>query len=371
MKEKIKTILMIGLICVVATSSVNALGFGIVPLRFTIDEASNGGTYDQTIMIVNTDNDTCNYEFEGTGDIGAWASFYAVDGVTAIDTIEVAGKSRGKIIARFSIPNETAPGSYTGEIYVQTIPKTATGGGGTAADVVLRMASLGTIIVADLSEDLSGIVTNITAMDTEVNNTLRVKVEFQNTGNVNATPAINVTIAMNGSLVDCVYYNKTAVMPGANETIPVEWNTTGQIPGNYSLNVSVSLNSDVLAVQNLTVRILPPGTLARAGNLTAITSEGELAIGQTVKIVATFENTGAIDTTATFVAEVYIDGNLTGEINSDEQVVPVGEKGNLTALLELAIPGDYEIKGHVLYDSKSTDTKELSFAVTTAEPAET
>ena len=367
MKEKIKTILLIGLICIVVTSSVNALGFGIVPLSFTIDDASSGGTYDQTLMIVNVDNDTCNYKFEGTGDIGAWANFYAIDGVTAIDTIEVQGKSREKIIARFTIPNETAPGNYTGVIYVQTIPKTATGGGGAAADVVLRMTSQGTIVIPDLS----GIVTNITAMDTEVNNTLRVKVEFQNTGNVNATPAINVSIATNGSLVDSIYYNKTAVMPGANETIPVEWNTTGQIPGNYSVNVSVCLNSDVLAAQNMTVRLLPPGTLARAGNLTAITSEGELATGQTVKIVATFENTGAIDTNATFVAAVYIDGNLTGEINSDDLVVPVGEVSNLTALLELAILGDYEIKGHVLYDGKSTDTKELSFSVTKAEPAET
>jgi NADPH-dependent 2,4-dienoyl-CoA reductase/sulfur reductase-like enzyme len=82
-------------------------------------------------------------------------------------------------------------------------------------------------------------------------------------------------------------------------------------------------------------------------------------------------NIGAIDTNASFVAEVYVNGTLTGEINSDELVIPEGEKGNLTALLELATSGDYEIKGHVLYDGKSTDTKELSFAVTKAEPAET
>jgi len=256
---------------------------------------------------------------------------------------------------------------------VQTIPENVTENvttGGAAAQAVLRIASTGTIMVTG-TQNLSGTVTNITAMDTEVNNTLRVKVEFQNTGDVIATPAINVSIATNESLVDCFIHDKTAVMPGANETIPVEWNTTGQIPGNYSVTVSVSLNGDVLAAKNMTVRILPPGTLARAGDLIAMTSAGELSIGQTVKIVATFENTGAIDTNATFVAEIYVNGTLSGEINSDELVVPVGEKSDLTALLELAIQGDYEIKGYALYDGKSTDTKELSFSVTQAEPAET
>ena len=369
---KIKWILVVGLICTLAMSNVSALSIGIAPSSFTIDDVQRGGIYDQRIIVGNRGNESCTCEFAGTGEIGAWASFYASDGETLINMTEVPGKGSKRVIARFAIPNETANGSYTGGVYVQTIPGNATGNatGGAAADVVLRLPSSGTIVVTG-KQNLTGIVTNITALDTEVDNILRIKVEFQNTGDVIATPAINVTIATNGSLVDCIYYDKTGVMPGANETIPVEWDTTGQIPGNYSVNVSVSLDSDVLAAKDMTVRILPPGTLARAGDLIAITSEGELSTGQTVKIVATFVNTGAIDTNAKFVADVYVNGTLSGEINSDELVIPVGEKSDLTALLDLAIQGDYEIKGYALYDGKSTDTKELSFSVTQAEPAET
>jgi hypothetical protein len=172
---------------------------------------------------------------------------------------EVPGRSSKSVIARFSIPTYVANGSYNGKIYVQTIPKNVTRGGATA-HAVLRMASKGTITVTG-EQNLTGIVTNITAMDAEVNNTLRVKVEFQNTGDVIANPAINVSIATNESLVDYFIHDQTGVMPGANETIPVEWNTTGQIPGIYSVNVSVCLNSDVIATKNLTVRIQPPGTL--------------------------------------------------------------------------------------------------------------
>jgi hypothetical protein len=264
MNGKIKTILVIGLIGMLVTSSVSALGIGIAPMSFTIDDAQRGGVYDQSLRVSNVGgNDSCNYEFAGTGEIGDWVSFYASDGETMINMIELPGSSYKMIIARFTIPNETANGSYTGDISVQTIPENVTENvttGGAAAHAVLRIASTGTIMVTG-TQNLSGIVTNITALDTEVNNTLRVKVEFQNTGDVIATPAINVSIAINESLVDCFVYDKSGVMPGANETIAVEWNTTGQIPGNYSLNVTVSLNSDVLATKDLAVGILPPGTL--------------------------------------------------------------------------------------------------------------
>jgi hypothetical protein len=239
MKEKIKTILLIGLIGILVTSSVSALGIGIAPMSFTIDDAQRGGVCDQSLMV------------------------YNVDGETMINMIEVPGSSSEKIIARFTIPSETANGSHTGAVSVQTIPEIVTENvttGGAAAHAVLRMASEGTIMVTGM-QNLSGTVTNITAMDTEVNNTLLVKVEFQNTGDVIANPAINVSIAINESVVDCFVYDQTGVMPGVNETIAVEWNTTGQIPGNYSVNVSVSLNSDILATKNLSVRILSPGTL--------------------------------------------------------------------------------------------------------------
>ena len=43
--------------------------------------------------------------------------------------------------------------------------------------------------------------------------------------------------------------------------------------------------------------------------------------------------------------------------------MPVGETTNLTAYLKIETPGNYVIKGHALYDGKTTDTKELSFDV--------
>ena len=142
------TILLIVMILAFCISTVSALGFGIAPINFTIEDASRGETYDQVLGIRNTDDESCNYEFEWSGEIGDWVSFFALDGNTPIDTITVPGKSLKKIIARFLVPSETSNGVYTGTIYVKSIPDGATmEGTGAAADVVLRMPSEGAIEV--------------------------------------------------------------------------------------------------------------------------------------------------------------------------------------------------------------------------------
>ncbi len=87
------------------------------------------------------------------------------------------------------------------------------------------------------------------------------------------------------------------------------------------------------------------------------------SVGRYIKIPVTFENTGTIDTKAKFVGELYINGNLVDVVNTDELLVPVGEKSDLIAYLKIETPGDYKIKGHVLYEGKKTDEKELAFFV--------
>jgi hypothetical protein len=127
--------------------------------------------------------------------------------------------------------------------------------------------------------------------------------------------------------------------------------------------VTVSLNGDELATKSLSVKILPAGTLTAKGVLIKISTLDMPSVGRYIKIPVTFENTGTIDTKAKFVGELYINGNLADVVNTDELLVPVGEKGDLIAYLKIETPGDYKIKGHVLYEGKKTDEKELAFFV--------
>ena len=262
-------ILLIVMIFALVISNVSALGFGILPQSISIDGAVRGETYDQELTIYNVDNEACNYEFGGTSDIGDWVNFYAPDGKTPIDTIEVSGKSSEKFIARFLVPSEMSNGVYSGSIYVQTAPQAVTG----------TTEEMGAVAQAVLK-----------------------------------TP----------------------------------------------IKVNIEVTGGVLAEKE---------TLTAEGDLIAISIVGEPQIGQVIEILATFENTGAIDTNAKFVGELYIDGNKADVVASDELLTPAGETSDLTAYVSLETPGEYVILGHVLYEGKRTDIKELSFSVLETESA--
>jgi hypothetical protein len=120
------TIVLIGLIFALVISNVSAVGIGLAPSSFTMEDTLRGGSCDRIFTVFNTVDEPLDYEFEGTGDIGEWVSFFALDGKTPIDTIKVHGKSSEKIIARFTIPGDTPNGVYTGTVDVLTALKSVT-----------------------------------------------------------------------------------------------------------------------------------------------------------------------------------------------------------------------------------------------------
>lgn len=75
---------------------------------------------------------------------------------------------------------------------------------------------------------LTGNVRSISAQDTEVGYPLRIKVDFENTGNVNAKPEIKTAILKDGIEIDSFTHTKACVKPGLRSIISVEWNTTGK-----------------------------------------------------------------------------------------------------------------------------------------------
>jgi hypothetical protein len=177
---------------------------------------------------------------------------------------------------------------------------------------------------------------------------------------------VNVDISRDGAVVVSVTYSDKEVATNRKEIIPVEWDTAESKSGDYVAKVSVLLGPEVLETKDLPFKLFPPGALTRQGNLTSTTWEGAPAVGAVTKILATFVNTGGIDTMAKFTGEVYVDGNLVGTIESNELLVPIGASETLTSYLTVESPGSYVIKGHVEYEGRTTDTEELSFDVSGA-----
>ncbi|MHC1575234.1 MAG: CARDB domain-containing protein [Candidatus Methanogasteraceae archaeon] len=364
MKKISKIIFAIGLILIILSSNAGAAGIAVSPSKIEMDDVLKGAEPERVLTVFNTATYEDTFTLTVTGDLIDWISFYRMDNPTnPINNVTIPAEDKALVLVKFAIPADTAAGDgYTSKIYVQSIPPEAEAG---QAAVMIKMPVYVAINVTG-TQTLAGTVESIATTDTEVNVPLRIRVDFRNTGNVIAKPTVNVDISRDGAVVDSVTYLDKEVAPNRKETVRVEWDTAEIKSGDYVAKVSVLLGGEVLETKELPFKLFPPGELTRRGNLTGITCEGDPAVGAVTKILATFVNTGGIATMARFTGEVYVDGNLVDTIESNELLVPIGASETLTPYLKIASPGSYVVKGHVEYEGRTTDTKELSFDVSSA-----
>lgn len=339
-------------------------GIGVAPSTLEINDALRGGEFKKMLTVFNPGDEASGYTFDVSGEAGSWISFYEKsDPLTLIKKVTIPEKGCAKILVKFDIPEDASNRKYEATIFVATAA--AQGDEDSSGQAIKLGAPVDVTIMVTGTQILTGTVKSITTIDTEINYPLRTRVEFRNTGNVVANPEIAVKMTKDGTMIDEFTHSETRVKVESKEIIPVEWDTAGNEPGDYSANVTVSLGGEILAAKELQFKLLPVGTLSRQGDLTGISYDGKPSVGKVIKILATFRNTGEMDTKAMFIGEVYLDGDLADTIESKELLVPVRETGTLTAYLKIEKDGSYVIKGHALYEGKMTETKELSFDVGT------
>jgi len=363
MRMKLSTAVIVTALLLSLCCTVNAgIGLGISPASIMINDAFKGGEYERTITVFNTGDETGTFGLTVEGDCADWISFYeeAVPDKT-ITKITIHRNDKARVLVKFDVPKDIANAEYTSTIYAQSVPKGEIAEG-MGAQAVVRIPSEVLIQVTG-TQILKGTVKSITVRDTEVDYPLKLKVEFQNEGNVIAKPGVAVSITKNGEPVDSFVHDETGVKPGKTDTITVLWNTTGRATGDYVAHVTVSLGEEQLATKDLPFKVLPFGSLTRRGELQSLTIEGEPLVNRVIKSVANFENTGEIDTMAKFKGEIYLAGNLLDVLESDEMYIEVGESGKLTAYYKILESGSYTIKGRVLYAGKESEEKEVSFDV--------
>lgn len=340
-------------------SNVNASGLGISSNRVVIEDALRGSEYERMITIFNVTGKPLTVSLGASGDAASWVSFHEMaDPYRPIESITLVS-DQASFLLKIRVPQDAPNGEHRAAVLLQC--------GADGRSVVLGVEADLTVTVTG-TQILAGEVRGISTRDVETGYPQRTKVQFRNTGNVVAIPQINVEITKDGAFIATVTSAEAEVRIESLETIEVEWDTTGTEPGDYVAHVSVSLDGEVIATKEVAFEILPVGTLTRKGTLADLSSSGQPLPGRVMIIEATFINTGQIDAKAKFVGEVYRAGELVDTIESEEILIPVGSSDILKSYLKVESPGNYNIKGHVIYEGKRTEVKEISFEVALAQP---
>ena len=345
-----------------------ALGIGMAPTEYKITGAFRGGDYERTITVFNPDENANNFTFKTDGEASEWISFYKIEDVnTKIKEISIDANRNYPVLIKINIPSDAATGTYNATIYAETVPG---GTKGITTGVATKLQA-STIISVEVTGEqvMDGVLNSILVENTEIGYPIRVKTVFQNTGNVIAKPKIEIAVIQNNITLNSFTHESTKVKPTSIEPIIAEWNTTAEIvPGDYKARVNVALDGRTLGSEDVPFKLMPVGTLTRQGNLTSLLIEGEPAIDTVAKVKAIFQNTGQIETPAKFSAEVYKENKMIDILSSDELTVLKNKEIALISYLKITSPGDYLIKGKVIYSGKETPAKEYSFTVPKSTP---
>jgi len=369
MKYQIKTIIsllsLFGII--VSATTVQGAILGVGPNYIILKDALRGvEPYQEILFIYNEDNENHTIKLNPTGEVRSWTTFYEYSNTTKpINSTFVRNNSYKMIICKILIPGDTSNGVYNGTIEVSAKATQVNASTQNTSQVELILPILVSInVTGKQNVNLSVVETRVD--EVEINFPSQIYIKFKNEGNVRASPNVEVLITKDGRYIDEISsttHSFPDILPGTIKTYTMDWNTTGKISGNYNANITITLGNNVIYQDNIDFQLFPPGTFTRNGTLLSIAYEGDLKKGAVLKIIATFVNTGEVDTTAKFLGEVYRDGQLIETLESVEKTVRKFQEKPFESYLTLAEDGRYQVRGHILYEGSESNTKELTFDV--------
>ena len=335
-----------------AAHPVSAVSIGISPAELSFENVLKGG-YAESAVSVSTSSETpLNFTVSTAGAVKDWIEFEPSQNLT----ISRDGMKRVSVIVR--PPADVANGIYTGSILVST---TSARSGGTGAGAGVTTGTTSDVTVKITGDEIKkASVQNVEAKDTEEGYPVEISVSVLNEGNVVITPLVTVEIFSKAGtdVLKSVSSSETSVLPTKMSIIRLKAGTEGLEKGEYSALVTVTMDGVTLSQNMLHFSLLEKGTLSKMGVLQKVWNEPWADIGSVVKIDAYFENQGELLVSGKFKGEVYRAGSLVEVAESEELEVPVGKTVVLSAYFRPEQPGQYVVKGAVIYGGKTTETKE-------------
>jgi hypothetical protein len=331
---------------------VNAASIGISPAELSFDNVLKGG-YAESAVSVSTSSETpLNFTISAQGAVKDWIGFEPSQNLT----ISRNEMKRVSIIVK--PPATVANGVYTGNILVSTSSART---GGTGAGVGVTTGTTSDITVKITGDEIKkAAVENMEVRDTEEGYPVEFLISILNQGNVVITPLITIEISKkNGTdVLRSASHGETSILPTKMGIIRVKMGTEGLDKGEYAAKVGVFLGEEKLAESTLSFSLLERGTLSKKGVLQKIWNEPWVNAGDVVKIDAYFENQGEVLVSGKFKGEVYRAGKLVEVVESEELEAPLGKTIVLSAYFRPQFPGQYVVRGSVIYGGKTTETKE-------------
>lgn len=334
-----------------------AAAIGASPANLYFSKMLRDGYAESYITVSNPSDQTINVRMGTDGDVNGWITFDPNR-----TTLGPGGSTRIKIVAQ--PPLDQPNGVYKGTVFVIAEPPAAIiGTTGSVAVAVIGIST--TVEVTDLQiEDFK--VEKVDVPKTEECKNIGVMAWVTNTGNIKTTPRIHIDITDQQETTTLKTFDQsnTEVLP--TQTVTISSQISSQLaqygcipPGLYKVKFQAYKGSELKFQNTYVLEIVPRGTLTVRGELLSLSAQSTATMGELVKVVGNFRNTGEIPVDAKLKTELYLGGVLTQATQGDLIEVYPGEDTELTSYVTPSFFGDYTIRGTVLYSEKTSNSKEV------------
>lgn len=240
MKSQIKTILFtIAVLIISLFIPLQLLAIGQITKPIVIDNALKGQVIEENMYLFNTEDNDTAFDLSAEGDIADWTSFYNPDDLdTPVKNISIPANIKFTLIARFTVPNDTPNGEYTGSVNIISGAVEEESEDAISTSVRRKIARSVSIKVTDIEKvDLKATIIPGT-YDSDSGEMLKMRIIYFNNGNIVVKPQVQLKINKQDSTVYNAIYpypeDLEGVRPLATQEIPViELSLNGFEHGRY------------------------------------------------------------------------------------------------------------------------------------------
>lgn len=347
-KKSIVNISLFGLLIIILSLNINAIGLGISPGVLNYNNVLKGG-YSQQLLIVSSFMPlNLSMNFEKNGAIQDWI----VIGDN-LSNITLGPNTPAQLKIKIYPPSDTPNGDYSGNIRIITDklvdPETGIGSSIIAAfQVNINVKVVGDQIIACSGGGLS-------VNDIEIGYPLIVSSTIQNDGNIRVNPQIFIDV-YNKYQTEIVYSSSSQT----ESVLPTE-----------SLNVLNQFRNELTEDQywariyvpeckiesTMTFNVLQKGGISDKGELIRVENKAWGKEAEIIPITAIFRNDGGRTVSAKFKGEILYNGEVVKIIDTDALDAAPGEVVSLQTFFKPDTTGQYYIKGKVYFNNKLTGEK--------------
>ena len=266
------------------------LGIGMMTEPIVIKNALRGQETTAVLNLFNSEDKKIVYELKSEGEIARWASFYQADDAdfkNPITEIQIPAKSSLKAVVKFTIPKDTPNGEYSGKVAIVTAPLKEDKK--EKMKVALRQKVGRKVSITVTDEEILEFKTSVIPLKykMEKGEPLKIKVIYDNKGNVSIKPDIQLQISKNGGKIFKAIFpypeDEKPVKPLERKILSslIEWQTAGREDGEYTAEVKTLLNGKTMEKDSFhfTVGVVDADSSNKILNYIARIGGGNLVLG--------------------------------------------------------------------------------------------